>query len=67
MNEKLVYIRKHDKNMTNKKEYKKIIIEENIKILNYISRNFELKILERFQILFFKLKNFFKLIIHNND
>ena len=42
MNEKLVYIRKHDENMTNKKEYKKIIIEENIKILNYISRNFEL-------------------------
>ena len=24
MNEKLVYIRKHDKNMTNKKEYKKL-------------------------------------------
>ena len=67
MSEKLVNIRKHDENMTNKKEYKKIIIEENIKILNYITRNFELKLLERFQILFFKLKNFFKLILHTNN
>ena len=67
MSEKLVNIRKHDENMTNKKEYKKIIIEENIKILNYISRNFELKILEKFQILFFKLKNFLKLIVDTKN
>ena len=62
LDEKLVKIRIHSENMTNNSKYKKVKLEENIRLLNYSSKNFKLSIFEKKKILSNKLKNYFKLL-----
>jgi glycosyltransferase involved in cell wall biosynthesis len=62
LDEKLVKIRIHPENMTNNSKYKKVKLEENIRLLNYSSKNFKLSIFEKKKILSNKLKNYFKLL-----
>ncbi len=61
--DKLVKIRSHKKNMTNNKQYKKLIIRENLRLLEFSKRFLISNFSEKIKIKFFKLKNYFKLFL----
>ena len=58
----LLKIRSHSESMSNDKIYSKIIIKENLRLLNFISNKFNLSTREKNYILFIKIKNYFKLV-----
>lgn len=64
LDEKLVKIRIHSQNMSNTSKYKKVKLQENIRLLNYSSKHFELSFYEKKKILLNKLKNYFKLLFN---
>ena len=64
MDEKLVKVRIHSNNMSNNNIYRKVRLQENIRLLDYSLKNFELSILEKKKILLIKLKNYLKLLIN---
>lgn len=63
LDEKLVQIRRHEENMTNDKQIKKIRINENIRLLEYSLKNFSMNYFERRKIFIYKIKNKVSLFI----
>ncbi len=63
LDEKLVQIRKHEDNMTNNKQIKKIRINENLRLLEYSLNNFTMNSFERRKIFIYKIKNKLSLFI----
>lgn len=59
----LLKIRTHSENMSNDKVYSKIIIKENLRLLNFSSDQFSLSKREKKFILLKKIKNYLRLIL----
>ncbi len=62
INEKLLRIRDHKKNMSNLKIYAKIRLLENLKLLKFSKKNLNLNFLNKLKIKFNEFKNYIKLL-----
>ena len=62
INEKLLRIRDHKKNMSNLKIYAKIRLLENLKLLNFSKKNLNLNFSNKLKIKLNEFKNYFKLL-----
>lgn len=64
INKHLISLRHHKNNMSNTKIYKKTRIMENIKLLEFSRKNFKNNFKEISFIIFYKIKNYCKLILY---
>ena len=62
IDKELIYLRYHSERMTHNELYKKIIILENLRLLNFSEKNFNHNFFDFIILKFYKLKNYLKFI-----